>query len=226
MNRFFFLTFLISLAACSLNAQNYEEVVYLKNGSIIHGLIIEQIPNKSIKIQTKDGNLFVFDIEEVEKITKEPVKEENLSSNNSYSQPKGEKSNVNALNPGMSFLCSFLLPGAGQFYNGQKGRGALMLGVDVTALGLGVFAYNWRGPNWWHGETLFYICIVSYMANSLWSMIDAPLSAQKINLKNGLSLNYKLNKHADLALRPDFKLETLGGSLNPVYGAKLSLNLH
>lgn len=52
---------------------NMEDVVYLKNGSIIHGVIIEQVPNVSIKIQTADRNVFVFRIEEVEKITKEPV---------------------------------------------------------------------------------------------------------------------------------------------------------
>jgi hypothetical protein len=54
------------------NAQgNMEDVVYLKNGSIIRGIIIEQVPNVSLKLKTSDGNLFVFRIEEVEKITKE-----------------------------------------------------------------------------------------------------------------------------------------------------------
>lgn len=48
-----------------------EDVVYLKNGSIIRGVIIEQVPNKSIKIQTRDGNIFAYAIEEVERITKE-----------------------------------------------------------------------------------------------------------------------------------------------------------
>ena len=52
----------------------YQDVVYLKNGSIIRGMIIEQIPNKSIKIQTKDGNVFVFEMDEIEKITKELAK--------------------------------------------------------------------------------------------------------------------------------------------------------
>lgn len=37
----------------------YVDVVYLKNGSIIRGMIIEQIPNVSLKIQTKDGSIFV-----------------------------------------------------------------------------------------------------------------------------------------------------------------------
>jgi hypothetical protein len=49
----------------------YTEVVYLKNGSIIRGIIIEQIPNVSLKIKTKDGNVFFYKMEDVEKITKE-----------------------------------------------------------------------------------------------------------------------------------------------------------
>ncbi len=50
------------------------DVVYLKNGSIIKGLIIEQVPNVSIKIKLRDGNIMGFKIEEIEKITKEEVK--------------------------------------------------------------------------------------------------------------------------------------------------------
>jgi hypothetical protein len=46
-------------------------VVYLKNGSVIRGMIIEQTPNVSLKIQTKDGSIFVYKMEEVSKMTKE-----------------------------------------------------------------------------------------------------------------------------------------------------------
>lgn len=53
--------------------QSLQDVVYLKNGSIIRGVIIEQVPNQSIKIQTRDGNLFVYKIEEIQKISKEPM---------------------------------------------------------------------------------------------------------------------------------------------------------
>ena len=52
-------------------AQNLEEVVYLKNGSVIRGSIVEQIPNESVKIQTRDGNIFVYRIDEIQKIVKE-----------------------------------------------------------------------------------------------------------------------------------------------------------
>lgn len=56
------------------NDEKYEDVVYLKNGSIIHGTIIEQVTGESIKIKTNDGNTFVFKMDEIEKTTKEAIK--------------------------------------------------------------------------------------------------------------------------------------------------------
>ncbi len=67
---FLFATLALSVGAF---AQNMQETVYLKNGSIIHGIIIEQVPSESLKIRTKDGNTFVFAMSDVEKITKENV---------------------------------------------------------------------------------------------------------------------------------------------------------
>ena len=60
--------------ASSVVAQNLQEVVYLKNGSIIKGVIIEQVPGVSLKIKTYDGSIFAYPMSEVEKITKEEVK--------------------------------------------------------------------------------------------------------------------------------------------------------
>jgi hypothetical protein len=70
------LLFLIILVAgmalpLQAQAQQYEDVVYLKNSSIIRGIIIEQIPNELLKIKTREENVFVYKMEEVEKITKE-----------------------------------------------------------------------------------------------------------------------------------------------------------
>jgi len=66
--------FCILFTSMALSQQEYEEVVYLKNGSIIKGTIIEQVPDVSIKIQTKDGNIFVYKMEEIDRITKESTK--------------------------------------------------------------------------------------------------------------------------------------------------------
>ena len=58
----------------SENNQQMLDVVYLKSGSVIKGTIIEQVPNSQLKIQTKDGNIFVFKFDEIEKMTKEQSK--------------------------------------------------------------------------------------------------------------------------------------------------------
>jgi len=58
-------------AAYSQN-QTLQDAVYLKNGSIIRGTVMEMVPGKNVKVQMADGSLFVYDMNEVEKISKEP----------------------------------------------------------------------------------------------------------------------------------------------------------
>ena len=53
-------------------AQETEDVVYLKNGSVVRGTITELTPNTNLKIRTRDGSLFVFEMDEVERVAKEP----------------------------------------------------------------------------------------------------------------------------------------------------------
>ena len=52
-------------------AQQMEDVIHLKNGGLIRGTIIEQIPGESLKIQTRDGNEFVYTMNEIAKMSKE-----------------------------------------------------------------------------------------------------------------------------------------------------------
>lgn len=73
MRKLFITLALIPFLAQPLFAQHYKEVLYLKNGGEIRGVIIEQIPNVSVKIKTQDGSLFVYPFSEVERITKEEV---------------------------------------------------------------------------------------------------------------------------------------------------------
>ncbi|SKB77673.1 hypothetical protein SAMN05660841_02311 [Sphingobacterium nematocida] len=71
MKRKIILAFAFVAFATLSYGQSLQDVVYLKNGSIIRGIIVEQVPNQSLKIQTKDKNIFVFNFTEIEKITKE-----------------------------------------------------------------------------------------------------------------------------------------------------------
>jgi len=72
--RLILLSALLILSVTMMVAQTvYRDVVYLKNGSIIKGTIVETVPEKSIKIETADGNLFVYNMSDIEKLTKEAV---------------------------------------------------------------------------------------------------------------------------------------------------------
>ncbi len=46
----------------------HKEVVYLKNGSIIKGTIVEWVPNESITIETADKSVFVCKISDIERV--------------------------------------------------------------------------------------------------------------------------------------------------------------
>ncbi|MBS1686577.1 MAG: hypothetical protein JSS76_17700 [Bacteroidetes bacterium] len=68
------LSFLILclLSSFTLYAQDdREDVVYLKNGNVYRGVIIEQVPGQTLKVETLGGNVFTVQISDITKITKE-----------------------------------------------------------------------------------------------------------------------------------------------------------
>lgn len=67
----FILLLVLSLAAIA--QKGMQDMVYLRNGTIVHGMVIEQMPVDPIKIQTADLSAFVHRRDEVTKITKEEV---------------------------------------------------------------------------------------------------------------------------------------------------------
>lgn len=66
MKRIFILFVLMAFAIPVLGQTPNQ--VYLKNGSIIKGTIVEMDPLNVIKIQTSDGSLFVFQMAEIDHI--------------------------------------------------------------------------------------------------------------------------------------------------------------
>lgn len=61
------ITCLLALCVMASFAKS-NNLLYLKNGSIIKCNIVEMNPDENIKVQTSDGSLFVFDMFQVEKI--------------------------------------------------------------------------------------------------------------------------------------------------------------
>ena len=156
------ITFLIAVAfglaiSSASFAQTVVDVVYLKNGSVIRGPIVEQVPGESLKVQTANGSIFVYTLDEVEKMTKEEVEEEEVS------RPTGSKESpvvalglslgvpIVSVNSGLfsgSFhpaLLILTLDGSGQFYNGEVYKGFGFLGLGLGSYGLMFAGYTLEG---------------------------------------------------------------------------------
>ena len=67
----FFVILTMTCLGTAVAQKSPIETVYLKNGSVVKGEIVEQIPNSSIKLRTRDGNIFVFTMDEIERIARE-----------------------------------------------------------------------------------------------------------------------------------------------------------
>jgi hypothetical protein len=52
-------------------SQEKIDVIYLKNGDVRKGTVIENVPNDYIKIETNDGSIFTIKYADIEKMTKE-----------------------------------------------------------------------------------------------------------------------------------------------------------
>jgi len=100
MKKLSLLMILLISVIFNLKAQSNQEVVYLKNGSVIHGIILEQVPDKTIKIKTTDGNIFVYQMSDVEKISLEEIKQKSSSSSSYEGYYQGWAFEVN---PGFMF---------------------------------------------------------------------------------------------------------------------------
>lgn len=95
-----FIAALCTLFTLEISAQ---EVVRLKNGSAIKGKVIEQDFEKgTIKIETADGSIFVYNTSELDKIEKVAAapNQQNYSSSSSYqSSSSSANTEYDWLNP-------------------------------------------------------------------------------------------------------------------------------
>lgn len=163
-------------AATQVVAKEMEDVVYLKNGGIVRGTVIEQVAGKSLKIVRFDGKEFRYKMKEIDKISKETVMR---------MRAIGKKKN-----PMVALGLSFPMIGTGQFYNGQYVKGTIQLGAAVVGLG---FTLSASGDNEDRPDGNLdvdeddWMSVPGYLllfGGAIWSLIDAPMSANKINKQN------------------------------------------
>jgi hypothetical protein len=121
-------------------AAEYKDVVYLKNGSVVKGVIIENVINEKIRLETSDGSVFVFKYNEILKVQKEKsgelaeMKDIDLKKAISIYE-SSKKSHA------IGCLIGLFVPGGQHFYAGSYGYGVmyLLLGAGTYA---GMYYYS------------------------------------------------------------------------------------
>lgn len=72
------------ISVVSLSQQRYQATVYLKNGNIIPGIIVERFPDESIKLKLDDTHILHIQKDEIIKITEEPIEESSKRTNGKF----------------------------------------------------------------------------------------------------------------------------------------------
>lgn len=132
------------------------------------------------------------------------------------SNAAGEKS------PALAGLLSFVIPGAGQFYNGESSKAWVDLGVQV---GCGVVAIvgsrvaanaviKNSTAGYYVGLALTGLAGVGALVNEITSIIDAVNSAKKINIANGYAY-FETEKGTLLGVSPALVSTSLALNGNP-----------
>ena len=68
MKRLFLSLLACLMFACLAEAQRTHDTIYLKNGSILYGQIIEELPDTQVKIRLRDGSLLICPYSDLERI--------------------------------------------------------------------------------------------------------------------------------------------------------------
>lgn len=130
--------------------------------------------------------------------------------------------------PALAWFLSYLYPGIGQFYNGQNGKGAAMVVAGTVGLGCMIGGIATTDEDSYEmtpeGGATFALGLVVYLAASIWSQIDAPISAVSINRRNA-SLSWNTGKGSELSLRPNLYYAStgMGTKKEPVCGVALRI---
>ena len=191
-----------SVAFCM--AQEMQEVVYLKNGSIIRGTIIEQVPDKSLKIQTNDGSIFAYEMAEVEKITKEQA--------TAYENNKRLTPNGNGVKRGYRGFVD-LGYATGTYYNGTNRMEVLTShGYQFNPYiyaGLGTGLHYYFGEDYGEDDFIWAVPIFAnfradFMNKKIAPFLDLKIGYIRYNDANGFYLSptvgYRFGFNSNLAL--------------------------
>ena len=222
--KYLFLFILCSICILSFGQKYYQDVVYLKDGSIIKGIIIEQVPYKYIKIETADKSVFVFQMYKIKKIDKEIIEIKNnrtsnfsfkssqkkrkmLSDNKTYSNENEIYNSESALQLGYRRIIELGTIGGSGFLSYRNGLKISLINTyqftPLFSLGVGTGLEQNFGNN-----------ITNYTALPIFADFRARF------------INKKVSPYISLGIGSIFDLNKDNGSffLNPIFGISFKVS--
>ena len=94
---------------------------------------------------------------------------------------------VSRKSPWLAFGLSYLFPGLGQVYNGEYWKALIFSGTAIAGAALAFASIMGSNDSFDEAPASFWIGVAIGGGAYLWSLIDAPISASKINEKNRVS---------------------------------------
>jgi hypothetical protein len=185
--------------------QDRIDVIYLKNGDILKGTIIENVQKKYVKIELTGGSTLTVKYSNILKFTKEKVSTDSQIKQQPRQQESSSQSDAQKMmyyenekkSPTTAVLLSILLTSTGHLYADNWGRGLLFsaarVGGVVLALTAGYTSDVYSTPNpygyswnyYYNTETRitawFYIGFGVALVSAVWEAIDASAQVDKFN---------------------------------------------
>lgn len=216
------ITFTLLCLAITVLAANAQDIIVKRDGSEIKANVIKVgsteveykkfgnpsgptytlLKSEIFMIKYQDGDKDVFD-------QKQTSGSRDTTNSGQYN------ANFDHKNPWLAFLFSCLYPGIGQYYNGQTKKSIVMSAVGTAALVTGFICTANAVEEVYYGggysvstidEDMTLIssaAYVVYFGTWLWSVIDAPVSAGKINRRRERGeLSWNIGSGSTLSLNP------------------------
>lgn len=180
---FFILILVFIFSMQTFAQQRFVDIFYLRSGAILTGTIMDSKSADSLHIRALNDSIYIIEKTQVQRISTVQYK------------MVDDVPFVMFKNPGIACMLSVLMPGIGQYNNGQYWKGATQqaLSLSGVVIGLaGVMNSIWTDPHTRRkGEKVAYVGFSILLVTRLWSIIDAPISSNRINKKLHAKLNFK-----------------------------------
>lgn len=170
MQRFICILYILTFV---LVAEAFGDTIHLKDGTIITGTITEEVLGETITIRTPNGIIYTFALADISKITRQQITRQKITTRKE---------------PALSCILSIIIPGAGQVYNEEYGKGLFFFLGSSIGLGIAVSAMRRDIFGQYHviegKEDIAAAGALLWFFNHIISIIEAPISAHQINKKN------------------------------------------